>query len=83
MPEKLLLIREYLNVSQSRMAELLELSKTGCVSKYENGAREPDLMLTLAYSRLGKVSMESVVDDDISLNEFREQLGKILTCDSR
>ncbi len=29
-----------------------------------------------AYSRLGKVSMASVVDDDVSINEFREQLGK-------
>lgn len=76
MPEKLLLIRQYLNVSQSGMAGLLELSKTGGVSKYEHGAREPDLMITLAYSRLGKVSMESVVDDEISVNEFREQLGK-------
>jgi DNA-binding XRE family transcriptional regulator len=75
-PEKLLLIRKYLNVSQSGMAELLELSTTGCVSKYEHGARDPNLMITLAYSRLGNVSMESIVDDDISVNEFREQLGK-------
>ena len=75
MPEKLLLIRKYLNVSQSGMAELLKLSKTG-VSKYENGIREPDLMVTLAYCRLGRVSMASVVDDEISVNEFRERLGK-------
>ena len=33
-------------------------------------------MITLAYSRLGKLSMPSVVDDDVSINEFREQLGK-------
>lgn len=33
-------------------------------------------MVTLANSRLGKVSMESVVDDEINVNEFREQLGK-------
>jgi DNA-binding transcriptional regulator YiaG len=54
MPEKLLLIREYLNVSKPVMAQLLELSKTGRVSEYENGVREPNLMVTLAYSRLGK-----------------------------
>lgn len=75
MPEKLLLIREYLNVSQSVMAELLELSKTRCISVYENGVREPDLVVTLAYSRLGKVSMASVVDDEISVAAFRKQLG--------
>ena len=77
LPEKLFLIREYLSVSQPAMAQLLDLQKTGCrVSKYENGVREPDLMVTLAYCRLGRVSMASVVDDEISVNEFREQLGK-------
>ena len=42
----------------------------------ENGARRPSLLVGLAYSRLGKVSMESVVDDDVGVDEFREQLGK-------
>src|SRR5262249_28846462 len=76
MPEKLLLIRKYLNVSQTVMAQLLELPKIGRVSEYENGVREPNLMVTLRYSRLGKVSMASVVDDEVNVNEFREQLGK-------
>lgn len=75
MPEKLLLIREYLNVNEPVMARLLGLSKTGHVSDYENGVREPNLMVTLGYSRLGKVSMASVVDDEVNVNEFREQLG--------
>lgn len=75
MPEKLFLIREYLNVSQPVMAQLLELPKTGRVAEYEKGVREPSLMVTLAYSRLGRVSMASVVDDDVSVNEFRGQLG--------
>ena len=76
MPEKLLLIRQYLNVCQPVMAQLLELPKKGLVSEYENGVREPNLMVTLTYSRLGKVSMASVVDDEVNLNEFRKQLGK-------
>lgn len=76
MPEKLLLIREYLNVSQPVMAQLLELRQTSRVSEYENGKREPNLMVTLRYGRLAKVSMASVVDDEVSINEFREQLGK-------
>ena len=76
MPQKLLLIREHLNVSQPVMAQLLELPKKGHVSEYENGVRVPNLMVTLAYSRLGKVSMESVVDDEVNVNEFCEQLGK-------
>jgi transcriptional regulator with XRE-family HTH domain len=76
MPEKLCLIREYLNASQPVMAQLLELPSPSRVSEYENGIREPNLMVTLRYGRLGKVSMASVVDDDVSINEFREQLGK-------
>ena len=59
------------------MAQLLELSKTDHVSEYEDGVREPNLMVTLVYSRLGKVSMASLVDDDVSANEFRKQLGKL------
>jgi transcriptional regulator with XRE-family HTH domain len=46
MPEKLLLIRKYLNVSQSGMAELLELSTPGRVSKYEHGVRDPNLIIS-------------------------------------
>jgi transcriptional regulator with XRE-family HTH domain len=76
MPEKLLLIRQSLNVSQSVMAQLLELPKTSRVSEYERGIREPNLMVTLRYSRLGRVSMASVVDDEVNVREFREQLGK-------
>ena len=33
-------------------------------------------MVTLRYGHLGKVSMASVVGDDVSINQFREQLGK-------
>ena len=33
-------------------------------------------MVTLRYSRSGKVSMASVVDDEGNVKEFREQLGK-------
>ena len=77
MPEKLLLIREHLNVSQPVMAQLLELPKTGRVSEYENGVREPSLMITLAYSRLGKLSMPSVVDDDVSITNFGNSLANL------
>ena len=60
LPEKLVLIREHLNATQTAMQELLNLPQTSPVSEYENDVRVPDLMVTLAYSRLGKVSMESI-----------------------
>ncbi len=54
MPEKLLLIRQYLNVSQLVMAQLFELPKTGRVSEYENGVWEPSLMITLLIAASAK-----------------------------
>ena len=57
------------------MQAMLELPKACRVSEYESGVREPNLMVTLRYSRLGKVSMASVVDDDVSIKEFHGQLG--------
>jgi hypothetical protein len=78
MPEKLLLIRQHLNASQVAMQQMLNLPKAGRVSQYENGVREPSLMVTLAYGYLGKVSMASIVDDDVSIKEFRKQLGKFV-----
>ncbi|HSE15687.1 MAG TPA: hypothetical protein VLB46_01460 [Pyrinomonadaceae bacterium] len=76
MPEKLRLIREHLQASQPDMQVMLKLPKSCRISEYENGVREPTLIVTLASSRLGKVSMASVVDDEVNLNEFRKQLGK-------
>lgn len=60
------------------MQQMLNLPKAGRVSQYENGVREPSLMVTLAYGYLGKVSMASIVDDDVSIKEFRKQLGKFV-----
>lgn len=70
LPEKLLLIREHLQASQTAMQAMLKLSKTDRVSEYENGVRVPNLMVTLAYSRLGKVSMASVVQKRRMLNDL-------------
>ena len=75
--EKFLAIREYLNVGQQVFAVWLKLPHAGRVSEYECGLREPNLMVLLDYSRFGKVSMESLVDDQVSLDEFRKQLGTV------
>jgi hypothetical protein len=76
MPEKLLVIRQHLNVSQVAMQQMLNLPKAGRVSQYENGVREPSLMVKLCYGYFGKVSLASIVDDDVSIKEFRKQLGE-------
>lgn len=84
---KLAMIRESLKVTQSDLARILiavikshsgREIKSCCVTDYESG-REPDLLIMLAYVRLGRVQMESVVDDEVSLDQFREELSKELT----
>ena len=73
--EKLNIIREYLKLSKPQMAQLLQLNHCGRVSVYENGQREPKLETVLAYAYAAKVRMASIVDDEVGLSEFRDQLG--------
>jgi len=87
LPEKLLPIREFLNLGKVDMANKLQLEilshsgnqyriKPGRISEYENGRREPNLFVLIAYIHLGQVHLESVVDDDVIVSTFRKRLGK-------
>ena len=63
--EKLLAIRQKLGVSQSQLANLLEFDKGAArISEYEHGTREPSLLILLRYSKLARVSINVLVDDD-------------------
>ena len=65
---KLLAIRKALGLSQAEMAKALDLKTSyTSVSGYELGKREPDLIVLLRYARLGKVSVESLIDDKLDL----------------
>lgn len=85
---KLLAIRDFLNVGQVDMASKLESEilayssrpyqiKPGRTSEYENGRREPNLFVLMAYARLAKVHLEDLVNDEISLEIFRLRLGTV------
>ncbi len=86
LPEKLLAIREFLNIGQDDMADQLRVVLShsgreyqilpGRISEYENGKREPNLLVLNAYARLGKLHMESVADDDLIIDTFRKRLGQ-------
>ena len=87
LPAKLLAIREFLNVGQVDMASKLQFEilshsrrqyhiQPARISEYENGEREPNLFVLIAYIRLGQVHLESLVDDDITVDKFRRLLGK-------
>jgi transcriptional regulator with XRE-family HTH domain len=64
-------IRLRLGMSQREIVEALNYTATPLrasqISQYEQGQREPTMMLVLAYARLAKVSVESLIDDKMKL----------------
>lgn len=70
--EKLFAIRENLGLSQAELIEQFSLEDIPIykadISKYESGKREPPLLVLLRYARLGKVTMETLVDDTLELS---------------
>lgn len=69
---KLLTIRQQLGLSQTAMCKALDLSVDySAISNYELGTREPPLPVLLKYARLGKVSVESLIDDELDLTKTR------------
>src|SRR4051812_46428699 len=75
LPQKLFIIREHLDLTQTAIKDSLGLSTAARISEYENGRRKPPLIVTLGYSYLAKVPMSSLPDDEISLTAFRKQLN--------
>lgn len=72
--EKLKIIRRHLHLTQPKMAQLLQL-KFQRVSDYENGKRVPSSETVLAYAHAGKVRMDFIVDDEVTVDSFRTLLG--------
>src|SRR5438105_4926183 len=71
--EKLLQIRTALGLSQTGMVKRLDYTESPLyaaqISNYEQGKREPPMMLFLAYARAANVPMELLVDDRLDLPE--------------
>lgn len=65
--KKLKRIRTGLKLSQGGIAEKLRVKDRASISMYENGKREPPLTILLAYARLARVPMETLVDDKLDL----------------
>ena len=67
---KLLQIRNALGLSQSEMVRRLGADESiapARISEYELGNREPALSTLLAYGRVARVHLETIVDDDLAL----------------
>lgn len=73
LPAKLLKIRQLLGLTQEQMATRLGHVKPslqpGQVSRFEQGKREPSLLLLLEYARMAGVPMDVLVDDELNLPE--------------
>lgn len=68
LPAKLLAIRQKLGVSQSQLAKLLNFDKgVARISEYENGIREPDLIVLLNYAKLARISLDILANDSREL----------------
>ena len=67
---KLLTIRQELGLSQSQLVKRLgvqdQIHYTN-ISKYELDKNEPPLVVLLAYSRVSKIPLENIIDDDLDL----------------
>jgi transcriptional regulator with XRE-family HTH domain len=71
LPEKLLIVRKELGLSQSELVRKLESNEyplyKGDISNYELGKSEPPLVILLRYARLADVILDVLVDDEMDL----------------
>ena len=69
---KLLQIRQALGISQGEMIRRLGVDMLpNSISKYENDRNEPPTDVLLAYTRLTRVPLEQLVDDELELSLLR------------
>lgn len=71
--EKLIEIRNHLNLSQSEMLIKLgfqDILYRSNISQYELGRREPPLLILLRYAQLAGVSVDFLIDDNLELPSF-------------
>ena len=72
--KKMRQIREQLGMSQRQIVQALNYKDTPLrasqISQYENGQREPTMMLVLAYARLAGISTDVLIDDKLKLDRI-------------
>jgi len=73
--EKLRFIRIHFGLTQSaliaKLAVKSEALYPSSISLFEQGAREPSLLVLLAYSKLTGVTINDLVDDKVKLSNLR------------
>lgn len=69
---KLQRIRTWLGLSQTEMLRRLGYENDiwyTQISAYENGTRQPPLVILLEYARLARISTDVLIDDNVDLPE--------------
>jgi transcriptional regulator with XRE-family HTH domain len=75
LPAKLLAVRKNLSLSQSQLTARLRITPHyGRISEYERAKRTPSILTLLDYSNLAKITINDLVDDEIDLTRFRDEL---------
>ncbi len=73
LPSKLHGIRERLGLTQEQMAHLVKHKRARVyrshISEFENGKREPSLLVLLQYARAAGVAVDILIDDDLDVKE--------------
>ena len=68
---KLREIRLAANLTKEEMDKSLRQTKSstrpGHISEFERGLREPTLLVLLRYARIGGVSVDALIDDEVEL----------------
>jgi len=71
--EKLAYIRKAFGLTQQQMVEALKRKQSnatvypGNISRFEQGIREPPLLVLLAYAKLARTTIDTLVDDEVEL----------------
>ena len=77
LPAKLHAIRKRLGLSQSELVSRIKFDLSPArISEFEHAVREPNLLVLLRYSQIAGIHMETLVDDRVTLAQFREALQK-------
>jgi transcriptional regulator with XRE-family HTH domain len=77
LPEKLLQIRETLDLTQDEIIKRLGLEgriRRNKISEYESGKRQPPMPVVLAYARLINISTDALIDDALDLPNLYKQM---------
>lgn len=76
---KLRAIRAALDIGQAEMARRLNNVPSApdgaMISRYERGEREPSLFVLLAYVRVVGMTVDVLIDDQITLGNFKKMIS--------